>query len=121
MAPITVEELLARARARLRRLGPAQAAEAQAAGAVLVDTRSEDDRRREGVIPGALAVPLSVLPWRGELLGPSNGVLVVVCNDGYSSSLAAALLQELGFEHATDLDGGFRAWAAAGLPVSVAD
>jgi rhodanese-related sulfurtransferase len=117
VAPITVEELLARARARLHRLGPAEAAEAQAGGALLVDTRSEDDRRREGVIPGSLHVPLSVLPWRAELLGSPEGELVVVCNDGYSSSLAAALLQELGFERATDLAGGFRAWAAAGLPV----
>ncbi len=112
-----MEELLARARARLHRVGPAEAAEAQARGARLVDTRSEDDRRREGVIPGSLHIPLSALPWRAGLLGPPDGELVVVCNDGYSSSLAAALLQELGFARATDLDGGFRAWAAAGLPV----
>ncbi len=117
MAPTSIEELLARARARLQRLGPEQAAQAQARGALLVDTRADDDRRREGVIPGSLHIPLSLLPWRAELLGPADGELVVVCNDGYSSSLAAALLQELGFERATDLDGGFRAWAAAGLPV----
>ena len=95
-------------------------AEAQAGGALIVDTRADDDRRREGVIPGALPVPLSVLPWRTERFGSPDRLLVVVCNDGYSSSLAAATLQELGFAHATDLDGGFRAWRAAGLPVAEA-
>ncbi len=121
MPQITVEELLARARAGLRRLAPDEAAAAQARGALLVDTRAEDDRRREGVIPGALHVPLSVLPWRTQQLGPLDGEVVVVCNDGYSSSLAAATLQELGFARATDLDGGFRAWRAAGLPVADVD
>jgi len=58
-----------------------------------------------------------VLYWRTEQLGPLDGEVAVACNDGYSSSLAAATLHELGFERATDLDGGFRAWAAAGLPV----
>ena len=118
MARITVEELLARSRAGLRRLTPVEAAEAQAGGALLVDTRADDDRRREGVIPGALHVPLSVLPWRCERLGPFDRQLVVVCNDGCSSSLAAATLQELGFARATDLEGGFRAWRAAGLPTA---
>ncbi len=120
MTPTTVEELLARARARLHRLAPEEAASAQSRGALLVDTRGEDDRRREGVIPGALHVPLSVLFWRTERLGPLGGELVVVCNDGYSSSLAAATLQELGFARATDLDGGFRAWREAGLSVTEA-
>jgi rhodanese-related sulfurtransferase len=128
VARMTVEELLARARARLSRLAPEQAAAAQARGALLVDIRSEDDRGREGVIPGALHVPLSVLPWRAdpdspdrnERFGPLAGELVVLCNDGYSSSLAAATLQELGFERATDLEGGFRAWRAAGLPAAAA-
>ena len=120
MARTTVEELLARARSGLQRLGPEQAAAAQARGALLVDTRDEADRRREGVIRGALHVPLSVLFWRTERLGPFDRELVVVCNDGYSSSLAAATLQELGFARATDLDGGFRAWRAAGLPVAEA-
>jgi rhodanese-related sulfurtransferase len=120
VAETTVEELLARARARLRRLSPEQAAAAQASGALLVDTRCDDDRRGEGVIPGALHVPLSVLPWRTERLGPRDRVIVVVCSDGWSSSLAAATLQELGFARATDLDGGFRAWRAAGLPTAEA-
>jgi len=120
VAPITVDELLARARAGLDRLAPAEAAEAQARGALLVDTRSDGDRRREGVIAGALHVPLSVLPWRTERFGPLDRTVVVFCNDGYSSSLAAATLQELGFARATDVDGGFRAWRAAGLPVAEA-
>ena len=121
---MTVEELLAQARSRLRRLAPEQAAAAQTSGALLVDIRGEEDRRREGVIPGALHVPLSVLPWRADpdsqsrnlRIGSLDRQLVVFCNDGYSSSLAAATLQELGFARATDLDGGFRAWRAAGLP-----
>jgi rhodanese-related sulfurtransferase len=125
---ITVEELLAQARARLHRLAPEQAAAAQARGALLVDTRSEEDRGREGVIPGALHVPLSVLFWRAdpdspnrnERIGPLDRELVVLCNDGYSSSLAAATLRELGFERATDIDGGFRGWRAAGLPTAEA-
>ena len=120
MARTTVEELLARARAGLRRLTPEEAAAAQAHGALLVDTRDENDRRREGVIPGALPVPLSVLFWRTERFGPLERELVVFCNDGYASSLAAATLQELGFARATDLDGGFRAWRSAGLPVTEA-
>jgi rhodanese-related sulfurtransferase len=128
VARMTVDELLARARGTLRRLAPAQAAEAQARGALLVDIRSEEDRGREGVIPGALHVPLSVLPWRAdpdsptrnELFGSLDRELVVFCNDGYSSSLAAATLQELGFDRATDVDGGFRGWRAAGLPAAEA-
>ena len=128
MARTTVDELLARARSRLRRLAPDQAAAAQARGALLVDIRGEEDRGREGVIPGALHVPLSVLFWRADPDSPNRNdhigsldrELVVFCNDGYSSSLAAATLQELGFERATDLDGGFRAWRAAGLPAAEA-
>lgn len=128
MARTTIEELLARARARLRRLTPREAAAAQALGALLVDLRDSDDRGREGVIPGALHVPLSVLPWRADpgspsrnpRVGPLERELVLFCNDGYSSSLAAVTLQELGFARATDLDGGFRGWRAAGLPVAAA-
>jgi rhodanese-related sulfurtransferase len=125
---MTADELLARARGALRRLAPTQAAAARARGALLVDTRSEDDRGREGVVPGALHVPLSVLPWRAdpdsptrnERFGSLDRELVVFCNDGYSSSLAAATLGELGFERATDLEGGFRGWRAAGLPTAEA-
>lgn len=123
---MTVEELLAQARARLHRLAPQQAAAAQARGALLVDIRAGEDRTRDGVIRGALHVPLSVLFWRAdpdspnrnEHIGSLDGEFVVFCNDGYSSSLAAATLQELGFVRATDIEGGFRAWRAAGLPTA---
>jgi rhodanese-related sulfurtransferase len=122
----TAAELLAEARAGLHRLDPHEAAARE--GALLVDTRDGDTRRAEGVIPGALHLPLSVLEWRADPDSPTRNPhvggldreLVVVCSDGYSSSLAAARLRELGFADATDLVGGFRAWKAAGLPVGVA-
>jgi rhodanese-related sulfurtransferase len=121
----TVEQLLDEARARLRRLSPAEAADAQAAGALVVDTRPAAQREREGELPGARVIERNVLEWR---LDPASAdripdvtgydqVVVVVCSEGYSSSLAAAALQDLGFRHATDLAGGFQAWKAAGLPV----
>lgn len=123
----TIHQLLHEARSRLERLGPEEALAAQREGALLIDTRSADERRRDGVIPGSLHIPLSVLGWR---LDPDadpafrtphvtrlDQHLVLVCAHGYSSSLAAATLQDLGFVRATDLDGGFEAWKAAGLPV----
>ena len=117
--------LLEAARARLDRLGPEAAREAVAAGAVIVDTRCADARRTSGVIPGSVHVPLSVLYWR---LDPTSGhddkrlsdptrLVILVCADGYSSSLAAAILRDLGFARATDVIGGFRGWVAAGLAV----
>ena len=89
------------------------------------NTRSGDDRRAAGVVPGALHVPLSVLPWRADpdrsgrdaALARLDGEVILLCDHGYSSSLAAALLRHLGFTRAGDVDGGFEAWAAAGLPV----
>jgi len=123
----TLAELLARARDRLARLEPREAFEAQAVGALLIDTRSNDERAREGVIPGSLHIPRSVLEWR---LDPDTDPafhnphiegldqrLVLVCAHGESTSLAAATLQDLGFAGATDLVGGFAAWRDAGLPV----
>ena len=121
----TIDELLTEARSRLQRVRPEQALEAQRAGALLIDTRSADERDRHGTIPGAVHVPLSVLPWRldpdfefsrPELADLSRHV-ILVCADGYSSSFAAVLLREIGFARATDLDGGFNGWKAAGLPV----
>ena len=119
----TLDDLLAEARARLARLSPEDALAAQQAGALLVDTRSERDRAAEGAIAGALVVERTVLEWR---LDPASqwrlpeasydAHIVVVCNDGYSSSLAAASLQDIGISRATDMIGGFRAWKAAGLP-----
>ncbi len=119
----TLEELLAEARARLTRLTPREAQLAQQAGAVLIDTRPEANRETEGHLPGAVVIERTVLEWR---LDPASEArlpfasydahLVIVCNEGYSSSLAAATLQDLGIRKATDLDGGYRAWKAAGLP-----
>lgn len=128
---ITIHDLVADARARLVRLSPAElTARLHSDGSCLVlDTRTHDDRDRFGTIPGSRHVPRSTLEWRVD---PASGYseqgvddfgqcLVVVCNDGYSSSLAAASLQRLGFGMATDLRGGFRAWRDAGLPVTVAE
>lgn len=122
----TIGGLLDAARARLRRLEPGEAQVALDEGALLVDTRSADLRRETGVIPGSVHVPLSVLFWRldptsasadPKLADPSRRV-VLICAHGYSSSLAAATLLDLGYEQATDVIGGFEAWAAAGLPVA---
>ena len=122
----TADDLLTEARSGLRRLAPHDAAAAQADGALLVDIRSEAQREADGVIPGALFHPRNVLEWRVDpasghadpsLGGDVDAWLVLVCNEGYQSSLAAATLQDLGFARATDLEGGFQAWRAAGLPV----
>ena len=126
--PRTVDELLAEARGRLVRLAPAQAAAAQAAGAVLVDIRGDDQIRTHGCIPGAIRIPRNVLEWRADpscsacdsRIADLNAILVVVCQEGYQSSLAASNLHELGFQHATDLEGGFEAWRAQGLPIHAA-
>jgi rhodanese-related sulfurtransferase len=123
---LTADELLAEARRALRRLEPLEAASAISAGAVLVDVRSERQRERDGVVRGSVFFPRNVLEWRCDPASPARdervsdlGVrLIVMCDEGYQSSLAAANLQRLGFEHATDLVGGFQAWRSAGLPVS---
>ena len=123
---MTIDELLARARRRLDRVTVGEALDAVRDGAVLVDIRSEVQRERDGLIPGAIFHPRNVLEWRCDassgyddprLSGDLGRRIILVCNEGYQSSLAAATLQDLGFARATDLVGGFRAWAAAGLPV----
>ena len=125
MARTTIDGLLAQARAGLERLGAEDAHAAVAEGALLVDVRSEAQRAADGTVPGALHVARNVLEWRCD---PDSGAadprvgglerhIVVMCDAGYASSLAAATLQQLGFARATDLDGGFQAWRAAGLPV----
>jgi rhodanese-related sulfurtransferase len=123
MDPMTVEELLTEARAGLRRLAPGAAAQAARDGAVLVDIRPAAVRAAEGEVPGALVVERNVLEWRFAPTSawrvPQAGpdvIVVVVCNDGFTSSLAAHALRRLGVHRATDLVGGFRAWRAAGLP-----
>ncbi len=124
----TIVAHLADARARIERLDPHGAREAAEAGALLVDTRSSDDRRATGIIPGSVHVPLSVLFWRLDpaseapdpaLADPERRV-ILVCAHGYSSSLAAATLRDLGYARAGDLAGGFDAWRAAGLPIDPA-
>ena len=130
MPRLTVDDLLTHARARLRRLSPPHAATAaREHGAILVDIRSDTQRRADGTIPGAVWHPRNVLEWRVDpssthadprLCADLHATLIIVCDEGYQSSLAAATLQDLGFANATDLVGGFRAWRAAGLPVEPA-
>jgi rhodanese-related sulfurtransferase len=117
--PSPLDELLAQAAGRIRRYTPT---EAHAADAALVDIRSQDSRDRNGAIPGAYHVPRTVLEWRVASDDWRNTELdrkqlVLVCDDGYSSILAAATLVELGRD-AGDVIGGFTAWRAAGLPVT---
>jgi MFS family permease len=120
----TAAELLAEAQRRISpRLEPSDALVALRDGAVLVDLRSNDERRREGIIPGSLHIPRSVLEWR---LDPGSGYanphvrpgqsVIVFCAHGFSSSFAAATLRELGWQTSTDIVGGFAGWKAAGLP-----
>jgi rhodanese-related sulfurtransferase len=121
----TIDELLAAARGRLQRLTPAQAADAVRRGALLVDIRPAAQRAEEGELPGALVIERTVLEWRLDPASPDHVPqihgydqhIVVACSQGYSSSLAAATLQEIGLTRATDIDGGVRAWIADGLPV----
>lgn len=121
-----IDALLAAARSRLRRLDAGQTHDAAAHGAVLVDIRYAALRERDGGIPGALVVERNELEWRldplcdhrlPEATGPDL-LVVVICDEGYASSLAAATLQDLGLPKATDLIGGFQAWRAADLPVT---
>ena len=120
----SVEELLAAARRDLDRLTPGQAADAVSRGALLVDIRPAAQRAAEGEIPGSLVVERNHLEWRlhpasdARLPAAATGQRwIVVCSEGYTSSLAAAALNSIGVP-ATDVDGGFVAWAASGLPTS---
>jgi rhodanese-related sulfurtransferase len=119
-----LQELLDRSAARIERLSPAEAAEAVAGGALLVDIRSDAAREQDGVVPGSLHIPRTVLEWRLEpggedrspfAAGPEERILLI-CDHGYSSILAAATLADLGFGRVGDVVGGFEAWRAAGLP-----
>ena len=128
----TINQLLDEARSGLERVAPAELAELMGSGSGdgesqlrVIDIRPRDDRERTGVIEGSEHIGQLVLEWR---LDPDSGAsegtaadlddhLVIVCNQGYSSSLAAAQLQELGFARATDLDGGVEGWIGHGLPV----
>ncbi|CAL9602607.1 Thiosulfate sulfurtransferase GlpE [Streptomyces sp. enrichment culture] len=121
-----IDELLERVRSGYRRIGPQDAHEAARAGeALLVDIRYAALRDRDGLVPGAVVVERNELEWRLDPQGShripeatSHDLrVVVICNEGYASSLAAESLHRLGLHRATDLIGGFQAWRAAGLPV----
>jgi rhodanese-related sulfurtransferase len=119
-----IDEILETARARLTRLDPHQVSRALQGGAILVDIRPAAQRAEHGEIPGAIVIERNVLEWRldprsSARLSFATGYdleVIVTCQEGYTSSLAAASLQDLGLARATDLDGGFAAWQAAGLP-----
>ncbi|MFB9507336.1 rhodanese-like domain-containing protein [Streptomyces aurantiacus] len=125
--PVGIDELLERVRAGLDRVAAAAAHEAAQSGdALLVDIRYAALRERDGLIPGALVVERNELEWRLDPRGSHRAPeatshdlrVVVVCNEGYASSLAAVSLRQLGLHRATDLVGGFQAWRTAGLPVN---
>ena len=121
---MTIDEVLAQARAGLDRVTPAQADELRRAGALLVDIRPHANRLAEGEIPDSVPIERIVLEWRLDPAGAhrlpgftADTPVVVLCNEGYASSLAARDVRQLGVRSVTDLIGGFRAWRAAGLPV----
>jgi rhodanese-related sulfurtransferase len=121
----SIDQILGDARSRLRRLSPEAARRVADDGGVLVDIRPAAQRAEEGDVPGALIVERNVLEWRFDPASDARLPLasydlpvVVICSEGYTSSLAAAALQELGVHRATDVVGGFQAWRAAGLPTT---
>ena len=125
----SIDEVLAEARSRIVRFSPEEAAARVAAGALLVDIRPEVYREVEGSVPGALVIERNVLEWR---LDPQSDArlpqatdhdveVIVFCNEGYTSSVAADSLRDLGLVKSADVIGGYRAWAAAGLPVTPGD
>jgi rhodanese-related sulfurtransferase len=123
--PVTVDQLLDAARARLHRLSPVEAFARMRADANLVDIRSDRQRDEDGIVPGSIHVSRNVLEWRMDPASPHrdpklaqrDARIMLLCHEGFQSSLAAATLQRLGILHATDVIGGFQAWRAAGLPV----
>ena len=127
--PDPLAQLLAASRARIDRVEPAGVPAAMAAGAVLIDIRTDAQRRADGVVPGSIWYPRNCLEWRcapgTEHLDPavarSDGFVLLMCRHGYQTSLAAAVLRDLGVARAGDVVGGFEAWAAAGMPVEPYD
>jgi rhodanese-related sulfurtransferase len=126
MRRMTIHEMVRQARVGLLRLSPAEAyAAIDRMGSVLVDVRTSEGRAGTGRLPNALEISLNVLEWRLDPDSPSHiddgpgldDLTILICEQGYSSSLAAARLQRLGFVRATDVVGGFEAWLSAGLPV----
>jgi rhodanese-related sulfurtransferase len=124
-----IDDMVDAARARLRRVTPAEARDALAGGGVIVDTRTYEQRHEHGVIPGAIVMSRNVVEWRVDptsgwedpAVVSRSGPVIVMCQEGFASSLAAATLVDLGVDDATDMIGGFEAWKAAGLPVADAD
>jgi rhodanese-related sulfurtransferase len=120
----TVDQLLVDARAQLRRLSPQAADAAVRDGALLIDIRSDTQRTRDGALPQATIVARNVLEWRldpasrhrDRALARRDVALILICDEGYQSSLAAATLKRFGLE-VTDVIGGFQDWKAAGLDV----
>ena len=121
----TIDELLETVRGRIERVEPGEVMARVSAGALLVDTRPVEQRERDGEVPGAVVVDRNVLEWRLDPASPwripevtgYDLEVIVLCNHGYSSSLVADTLRSLGLRRAVDVVGGFRAWAALGLPV----
>jgi rhodanese-related sulfurtransferase len=121
----TIDELLAQAREGLVRVAPHEARDAMRGGALMIDIRSEAQRAADGLVPSTIWFARNVLEWRcdpsseayDDRVGGLARHVIVMCDEGYQSSLAAATLQQIGFSGATDLVGGFQAWRAAGLPV----
>jgi len=123
-----VDAVLAKSRAGIRRLSPAETVAATQRGALVIDTRTESQRREQGELPGVLVIDRTVLEWR---LDPASEAaipeavdydveIVVVCRQGYSSSLAALSLRSVGLWRATDMEGGVEAWQRAGLAMCTA-
>ncbi|MER7845200.1 rhodanese-like domain-containing protein [Kitasatospora sp. NPDC096077] len=125
----TIDDLVERAREGVHRPRAREAYQAHLEGALLVDIRPAAQRAAEGGIPGSLIIERNVLEWRLDPTGShripeASGYdveVIVICSEGYASSLAAASLRELGLHRATDLDGGFVGWAADGLPTRPGD
>jgi rhodanese-related sulfurtransferase len=123
----SIEEILASARSSLARVTAPEAARLCDDGALLVDIRPIEQRHPDGEVPGALVIDRNVFEWRLDPMSPhrvpeidgDDQLIIVVCNEGYASSLAAKSLQDLGLRHATDLIDGFVAWRAAGLPIDL--
>jgi rhodanese-related sulfurtransferase len=124
----TINDVLSEAQSRIARLTPQQAWGRAQDGWLIVDTRSTEDRRERGVVPGSIHVPLSVLEWRVDAssghqdpaIAGHEDHLILLCADGYSSSLATLRLWDIGYTDTTDIIGGFGGWREAGLPWSVA-
>jgi rhodanese-related sulfurtransferase len=122
---VTIDQLLDKARGQIKRLSPVEAAAAARAGSVLIDIRSDGQRAHDGTLLGARLIARNVLEWRLDPASPHRDPacarrdlrLILICDEGYQSSLAAATLRRFGLD-ATDVIGGFRAWQMGGLPVA---